>query len=58
MARILVSMPEEFLNTVDNIAQNEQRSRSELVREALRAYIKKSRIADSANLDSNLESRL
>jgi len=41
MARILVSMPDEFLNTIDKIAGNEQRTRSELVREALRAYIKR-----------------
>lgn len=53
MARILVSMPEEFLSTVDNIAQQEQRSRSELVREALRAYIKKTRIGESVTASKN-----
>lgn len=42
MARILVSMPDEFLKSIDKMAGNEQRSRSELVREALRAYVKKS----------------
>ena len=35
MARILVSMPDEFLNKIDAVADEEQRTRSELVREAL-----------------------
>lgn len=46
MARILVSMPDDFLDRVDGIASDEQRTRSELVREALRSYIKRSRIAN------------
>lgn len=43
MAKVLVSMPDEFLNKIDNIANAEQRTRSELIREALRSYIKKNR---------------
>jgi metal-responsive CopG/Arc/MetJ family transcriptional regulator len=40
MARkVMVSFPDEFLVEVDRIAQDEHRSRSELVREALRFYI-------------------
>lgn len=56
MARILVSMPENFLMQVDNIANREGRTRSELVREALRAYFRKntsfdlSKVRDQANL--------
>lgn len=46
MARILVSMPDEFLDRVDGLAGEEQRTRSELVREALRAYIKRSKVAN------------
>ena len=46
MARILISMPDDFLGKVDDIANDEQRTRSELVREALRSYIKRSRIAN------------
>ncbi|MBQ9149918.1 ribbon-helix-helix protein, CopG family [bacterium] len=42
MARILISMKDTFLKTIDEMAQKEQRTRSELVREALRAYLKKS----------------
>ncbi len=41
MARILVSMKDNFLKTIDEMAQNEQRTRSELIREALREYIKR-----------------
>ena len=41
MARILVTMKDNFLKTIDEVAQIEQRSRSELIREALRSYIKK-----------------
>ena len=46
MARILVSMPNEFLDKVDVLANEEQRTRSELVREALRSYIKRSKIGN------------
>jgi predicted nucleotidyltransferase len=38
-AKVMVSFPEEFLSEVDRVAQEEHRSRSELVREALRLYI-------------------
>jgi metal-responsive CopG/Arc/MetJ family transcriptional regulator len=37
--KVMVSFPDEFLAEVDRIAQNEHRSRSELLREALRLYI-------------------
>lgn len=51
MARILISMKDGFLKTIDEMATKEQRTRSELVREALREYIRKSnRVApESAN---------
>jgi metal-responsive CopG/Arc/MetJ family transcriptional regulator len=38
-AKVMVSFPEEFLAQVDRVAREEHRSRSELVREALRLYI-------------------
>lgn len=41
MAKVLVTMPDEFLNKVDTIANNEQRTRSELIREALRTYFRR-----------------
>ncbi|MFA5873610.1 MAG: ribbon-helix-helix protein, CopG family [Anaerolineales bacterium] len=37
--KILVSLPEKFLEDVDRVAVQEHRSRSELIREALRAYM-------------------
>ena len=37
--KILVSVPEKFLEDVDRVAAVEHRSRSELIREALRAYM-------------------
>ena len=41
MAKILVTMPDAFLDKVDGLAENEQRTRSELIREALRSYMRK-----------------
>ena len=41
MARVLVSMPEDFLGKIDKVAISEGRTRSELIREALRGYIRK-----------------
>ena len=46
MARILISMPETFLANIDKIAENENRSRSELIREALRTYMNKQNIVN------------
>ena len=40
MARVLISMKDEFLKLIDEMADNEQRSRSELIREALRLYFR------------------
>lgn len=37
--KVMVSFPDDFLLEVDRIAREEHRSRSELVREALRLYI-------------------
>lgn len=53
MARVLISMPDKFLKEIDTLADNEQRSRSELIREALRTYIHRSRIIDSGISDKN-----
>ncbi len=53
MARVLISMPEEFLNKIDQVADGENRSRSELIREALRTYIYKQRVRESANAVKN-----
>jgi len=47
MARVLISMPEEFLSKIDLVAGEEQRSRSELIREALRVYIHRHKIKEN-----------
>jgi len=56
MARVLISMPEEFLSMIDSVADNENRSRSELIREALRTYIykQKARQSVAASRDADL----
>lgn len=60
MAKILVTMPDEFLNRVDGLANNEQRTRSELIREALRSYMRRSsaqqlqKAEDNAKILENL----
>jgi metal-responsive CopG/Arc/MetJ family transcriptional regulator len=41
--KVLVSFPEEFLAEVDRIAREESRTRSELLREAVRLYIENRR---------------
>jgi len=61
MVRVLISMPEEFLDRIDKLAETEQRSRSELIREALRTYIVTSRIRENGLANKNasiLESML
>ena len=55
MARVLISMPEEFLNKIDQVADGENRSRSELIREALRSYIYKQRVRESASASKNAD---
>ena len=53
MARVLISMPEEFLSKIDQAAEGENRSRSELIREALRTYIYKQKVRESTTASKN-----
>lgn len=55
MARVLISMPEKFLNEIDSVADLENRTRSELIREALRTYMHRNQLRNSANAASNAE---
>ena len=48
MAKVLISMREDFLDKIDEIANQEQRTRSELIRQALRVYMRR------RNQNSNL----
>ena len=47
MAKVLLSIPDKFLTQIDEVAENEQRTRSELIREALRTYMKRNIMFDS-----------
>ena len=53
MARVLISMPEEFLEQIDGVAEKENRSRSELIREALRTYIHKQKAREAGYAAKN-----
>ena len=55
MARILISMPDEFLNKVDGLADKESCSRSELIREALRNYMRRVSKEQLKNASRNAE---
>jgi CopG family transcriptional regulator/antitoxin EndoAI len=39
VAKVMVSLPSEFLKRVDRVARRQNRSRSELIREALRTAL-------------------
>lgn len=53
MAKILVTMPDEFLHKIDGVASNEQRTRSELIREALRTYMRRNVINNPQKAEMN-----
>lgn len=55
MARVLISMPETFLKNIDEVAENENRTRSELIREALRTYIYRNKIRENTYATKNAE---
>ncbi len=53
MARVLISMPEQFLSQIDNVAQGENRTRSEVIREALRTYINRAILRENTLATKN-----
>lgn len=55
MARVLISMPEKFLDEIDSVASNENRTRSELIREALRTYMYRNQVRNSKKATTNAE---
>ena len=55
MAKVLISMKDEFLGEIDKLADNEHCSRSELIREALRLYM---RTRSRENVKHSMESLL
>ena len=55
MAKVLVTMPDEFLNKVDGLADSERLSRSELIRTALKNYMRKFSKNQIENASRNAE---
>lgn len=55
MARVLISMPERFLDEIDTVASSENRTRSELIREALRTYMYRSQLRNNSKAVTNAE---
>ena len=55
MAKILVTMPDDSLHKIDGFASNEQRTRSELIREALRTYMRRSTSLNPQKAQKNAE---
>jgi len=53
MSRVLISMPKEFLNGIDKVAKSEKRTRSELIREALKTYIKRANVPNLEKANKN-----
>lgn len=52
MAKVLVNFQDEFLQDIDKVAELEHRTRSSLIREALRRYILQYK-TDSAQKDTD-----
>ena len=55
MARVLISMPEKFLDEIDAVADAENRTRSELIREALRTYMYRNQVRNGKKAATNAE---
>ena len=55
MAKVLVSMSDDFLNKIDSVASSEQRTRSELIREALRTYIRRNTVLNPQRAENNAQ---
>ena len=55
MAKVLLSLPDKFLSQIDEVALNEQRTRSELIREALRSYMKRNVLFDTKKSNEQAE---
>ena len=55
MAKVLVSIPDKFLTQIDEVALNEQRTRSELIREALRTYMRRNLSFDTKKINSDAQ---
>ena len=48
-------MPEKFLDEIDSVADSENRTRSELIREALRTYMYRNQVRNGKKAVTNAE---
>ena len=55
MAKVLLSIPDKFLDKIDEFAETEQRTRSELIREALRTYMRRNVMFNTQKTHSDAE---
>ena len=53
MAKVLINIPDEFLSKFDGFVSSQNRTRSEVIREALKSYIRKISAQQSKNASSN-----
>jgi metal-responsive CopG/Arc/MetJ family transcriptional regulator len=51
--RVLISLPDAFLQEVDQIATEEHRSRSEVIREALRFYLRSMEMLEQMDVSAS-----
>lgn len=55
MAKVLITMPDDFLSKVDGLAGSEKLSRSELIREALKTYMRRVSKSQLENASKNAQ---
>lgn len=53
--KVMISIPEEFLNEIDKVAKEENRSRSELLREAAKLYFKVRETSQTPGQDARVQ---
>ena len=55
MAKILITIPDSFLSKVDGFASSERLNRSEFIREALKNYMRRTTLSQSARASKDAE---
>lgn len=52
MARIMLTLPDDMLREIDQVARREHRSRSEFLRETVRSYLRSAKRVNRSNQDA------
>ena len=55
MAKILITIPDSFLSKVDGFASGEKLNRSELIREALKTYMRRATLSQTGKASKDAE---